>query len=44
MFRKPAIGTLLLLSMFGAVVLRAGTVLGRDEDYLVHCAYGRAIL
>jgi hypothetical protein len=37
-------GTLLLLVLFAAVVVRAGTVLGLDSDYVLHRAYGRAIL
>jgi hypothetical protein len=35
---------LLLLILFAAVVARAGTVLGLDTDYVLHEAYGRAIL
>jgi hypothetical protein len=38
------IGTLFLLIMFGALVVRAGTVLGLDTDCVLHLAYGRAIL
>jgi hypothetical protein len=41
---KGGRGTLLLLVLFGAVVVRAGTVLGLDSDYVLHRAYGRAIL
>jgi hypothetical protein len=37
-------GTVLLLILFGAVVVRAGTVLGLDSDYVLHLEYGRAIL
>src|SRR5436190_3039331 len=41
---KHGRGTLLLLVLFGAVVVRAGTVLGLDSDYVLHRAYGQAIL
>jgi hypothetical protein len=41
---RPALGTVLLAVMFGAVVLRASTVLGLDTDYVLHLVYGRAIL
>jgi hypothetical protein len=41
---RPSPGTLFLLVMFGALVLRASTVLGLDSDYGLHCAYGRALL
>jgi hypothetical protein len=42
--KGPPVGLILLLLLFGAVVLRAGAVLGLDSDHVLHLAYGRAIL